>query len=57
MPVEINSRGEGGLVSYGGKLAQRPKLPIKAQVLTPGNLQSSIASPESGQQASVLCEL
>jgi len=30
---------------------------LKRRIVTSGNLYSSVASPHSGQQASVLCEL
>jgi len=57
VPVEINSRGEGGSFATGVSWHKDQNSILKRRIATPGNLHSSIAFPESGQQASVFCEL
>jgi hypothetical protein len=58
VPVEINSRGEGGSLVTGVSWHKGQNTLLKRRIATPaGNLHSSVTSPESGQRASVLCEL
>jgi hypothetical protein len=53
----FTSRGDGGYLATGVSWQTGHNSQLQHRILTPGNLYSSVASPESVQQASVLCEL
>jgi hypothetical protein len=53
----ITLQGEGGQLATGVRWHKGHNSQLQRRRITPGNLYSSIASPESGQQVLLVCEL